>query len=687
MFAHADPLPMVTRNIARTCAAIVFVGGSCAMIGRALDVPRLTDLFNIGVFMMPNTGLAFMIAALALWVRTARTGWAVIIPAVFTGVIGLATLSEHLFGVDLGIDQLLMKVTWGHQGTVAPGRMGVPASTLFICASITLCLSCSDRGARMVAAVLAAICIALGSVFVIGYLFGAHAFYDIPQYTSIALNSALLFVVLGAGMMAVLPDVEPMRTLLADTAAGALTRRALPVLILVPLLIGWLRWKGEQAGFYGPLFGTTVRTIMEILLLIGLLWWMAAAVGKHERRNKEQEAALRTSEQRYRTFVKLSSEGIWRCELERPIPVTLSTNEFIDRVYQHGYMAECNDAMARMYGYEKSADLVGVRLIDLMPRSPENEAYLTAFIEAGFRLGGGESEEVGKDGHRLYFSNNLVGVVQDGHLIHAWGTQLDITARRRVEQDLRENDRRKDEFLATLAHELRNPLSPLMNSMALLPDGEPGSELAEVRGIMQRQLDHLVHLVDDLLDVSRISRGKINLRLQAVSLREVLGMAVESSTPTLEAASQVLKLDLPEEEQMLRGDAVRLAQVFANLLNNAARYTEGAGVVELSVERKGNEAVVSIKDKGIGVAKEDLSRIFDLFSQVEHRGGRIKQGLGVGLSLVKSMVEMHGGSVEAFSEGLGHGTTFCVRLPLITEVPELRSGMDKPRAVSGERNT
>ena len=234
----------------------------------------------------------------------------------------------------------------------------------------------------------------------------------------------------------------------------------------------------------------------------------------------------------------------------------------------------------------------------------------------------------------------------------------------RLYAELRDADRRKDEFLATLAHELRNPLAPIWNTLQILklPGADP-SIIAQSRDRMERQVQHLVRLVDDLLDVSRVMRGKIDLRKQRVSLSQVTTHAIETAQPQITSKGHTLHVSLPPHPLDVEADPVRLAQVVSNLLTNAARYTEKKGHIWLTAAREAGRVVVRVRDDGIGIAPEMLPRIFDLFTQVDNSVARSHGGLGIGLTLVKSLVEMHGGEVEARSAGLGQGSEFTVKLP------------------------
>jgi PAS domain S-box-containing protein len=302
-------------------------------------------------------------------------------------------------------------------------------------------------------------------------------------------------------------------------------------------------------------------------------------------------------------------------------------------------------------------------------------------------------EEVltGPNGTRVYLSTKTPFRNEDGKVIGIIGISRDITERRQAEEKLRqqeeklrEADRRKDEFLATLAHELRNPLAPIRNGLALLKIADRDAiAIEQVRSMMERQLTQMIRLVDDLLDVSRITRDKLVLRKERVALSAVIHSALETSRPLVEANGHELSVTMPSEPIYLDADTTRLSQVFANLLNNAAKYTERSGHIALNVSApkavsngksqpgKPDEVVVTIKDSGVGIPTAMLPQVFDLFIQVDRTLEKAQGGLGIGLTLVRRLVEMHGGNVEARSEGPGKGSEFIVRLPIAARAPSI----------------
>lgn len=247
----------------------------------------------------------------------------------------------------------------------------------------------------------------------------------------------------------------------------------------------------------------------------------------------------------------------------------------------------------------------------------------------------------------------------------------------RLYAELRDADRRKDEFLAMLAHELRNPLAPIRSGLDLMTmPGVDTETVAWTQDMMKQQVEHMVRLVDDLLDVSRIMRGKTSLRKARVDLGSVIARSIDTARPLIESQQIRLEVSLPPEVVWLEADSVRLAQVFANLLNNAAKYNERGGRIWISARREGDQAVVRVRDSGVGIERDLLPRVFDLFTQADRSAERSQGGLGIGLTLVRSLVEMHGGSVKAHSDGPGKGSEFVVTLPAMppqAEAPAARA--------------
>lgn len=247
-------------------------------------------------------------------------------------------------------------------------------------------------------------------------------------------------------------------------------------------------------------------------------------------------------------------------------------------------------------------------------------------------------------------------------------------------------DQRKDVFLATLAHELRNPLAPIRNGLQVIRMTDNEKVINQVEDMMERQINHMVRLIDDLLDVSRISQGKIVLRKEKIRLSDILESAIEGSRPLIERSNHTLSVNVPDEELWFYADLTRVAQIIGNLLNNSAKYTKEGGAIRLDVQVEGSMALISVTDNGLGIREDMLPRVFDLFTQVDNNLERAQGGLGIGLALVRELVQMHGGSIFASSPGLEQGSTFTVKLPL-AEALEAKDNTETKSVAAQEQQT
>jgi PAS domain S-box-containing protein len=390
-----------------------------------------------------------------------------------------------------------------------------------------------------------------------------------------------------------------------------------------------------------------------------IVGWLAAVLDITDR--KRAEAALRSSEERYRRLIEQTVVGVANADFD-------------------GVLTLVNAGLCELLGYEE-AELRGKNVFELIRRDERrrDEASFRRLRDEGvpFTI---EKEVLRKDGAPVWVEIYATALTDAlGRPQSAVAIVADITERKRAEAALHEAERRKDEFLAVLGHELRNPLAPLSSGLELLRCAGTGPDVVEsVRSMMERQLAHLVRLVDDLLDVSRISRGKIALQRAPLDLGDVIEAAVELMKPKMSQRRHTLVLERAECALPVHGDFERLTQVVGNLLSNAAKYTEPEGRIVLRTEARGGEALVRVVDTGFGIPPERLTGLFQMFSQVpEHRARTGGGGLGIGLSLSRQLVELHGGSIEARSRGLGEGSEFMIRLPL-AETPT-RTGPAAPQ--------
>jgi signal transduction histidine kinase/CheY-like chemotaxis protein len=525
---------MVVRRIVAALGWYAFVGALASLLGWATDTPWLTDWDRNGISIQPNATVAAMSAAAGLL----SLGWghrplATVLGA-FVAFLGASVLFQHVSRVDLGIDTLLMfGRTWGRTSVASPGRMGPPGAISWTIIGVALVItSRAENPARSATAPFLGLATAgIASLSLVGYLYGAKSLYSVPSATAIALQTATFIFAISLGLVIASYERDPMRLLFDAGPAGALLRRIVPAIVLIPIGIGFIRVLAERAGVFESAFGSALRTLIEIGLFVSLLWITGNTIRREAKQRSDAHAALHASE-----------------------------------------------------------------------------------------------------------------------------------------QSLRDADRHKDEFLAILAHELRNPLAPIRSAVELIKLDVPAdSRLAKCRNVIDRQVSHMARLLDDLLDAGRIANGKFELRRQTVELSTVIHAAIETCTPLIESAKHELTVRLPPDPVLIDGDPIRLAQIFGNLLNNACKYTTPSGHLWLWVRLYGDAVVVTVRDTGVGIPASNLTKIFDMFSPGSSLAGKARSGLGIGLHLAHSLVEMHGGTMTAHSEGLGTGSEFVVRLPVLAD--------------------
>ena len=536
------------HKVSFVCAAFAATVGAVVLAGWILDNDALKGSVFSGITMKANTAVAHLaigasLALLAPEERSAARTWVGRGFAVFAAVLGLATLSQHLFGWNLGIDQFLFREAPGSPATQSPNRMGPPASTCFPLLGLALlALDREPRGRASVSQRAALLVAAASLVSVLGYMFNVQQLFGIAKYTGISFPTAVTFIVVAVGIYSARPTWGPMGRLVADDSGALLVRRLVPAAILLPIGLMYVRVLGERAGLYDLYFGRALVVFSFIAIFAGLVWVTGGVITRQEHTAQNAEAALR------------------------------------------------------------------------------NKLFET------------------------------IAVLERAQLL------------------LGDSDRRKNEFLATLAHELRNPLAPVRNAVEILrtPGTQPG-EAQWAHAVIDRQVDHLTRLIDDLMDVSRITHDKLELRKSPTTLQEIVSGAVESSRHAIDESRHRLKIELPDESIHLDADAIRLVQVFMNLLTNAAKYTPPGGRITLTAVCEGPEVVVRVADTGVGIAPDHMPHLFEMFYQTEEVRQRSKEGLGIGLALVRHLVRLHGGTVDVESAGRGEGSVFTVRLPLATE--------------------
>ena len=409
------------------------------------------------------------------------------------------------------------------------------------------------------------------------------------------------------------------------------------------------RWMVRKGGIHFYAAGITTRINDEHGNLAGFAKFM-----RDQTDQRLVQERLRESEEHLRMALSASDMGTWSYRVDK------------DEV-------QLDEYLVRMLGLPEMNHPWRIEQLGQVVH-PDDRPWLAKELEQAIQ-GGHELRSEFRlalpdmETRWLRIQGRRVEGAEDAGMIFA-GACLDITAQRRSELALMEADRKKDEFLATLAHELRNPLSPLRNGLRILELADDDPDLRrETQRMMDRQVGHMVRLIDDLMDMSRISRGTIELRKEVVLLHDVIEQALETSRPAIQKAGHRLNVLLFPDPVYVEADVTRLAQVFNNLLNNASKYTEPGGNIGLNLRLEGGEAIVSITDDGLGIPPDLLNEVFEMFTQVDRSLERSRSGLGIGLNIVKQLVAMHGGRVEAYSEGLGKGSRFMVYLPL-AEAPD-----------------
>jgi PAS domain S-box-containing protein len=648
----------------------VAAAGLVSFLGWAADLPRLTSWDGSGISIQPNTTVAAMAAGTALVLMALRRRGAAAIAGAIAGAIGLATLLQHATGLDLGIDTLLMfDRPWGRAATVAPGRMGLPSSLSWTLVGLSAVLQRGDARTRRVAAGCGFLVATIAALALIGHLFGADPLYSLPRLTAIALQTSTILMAAGLALVAAIPERQPMRGLIDDGAAGLLTRRTLPFIVLLPLVLGWLRIRGQEEGLYDTAMGTALLVLSLMGVLGAVLWWGAAAVARHER--------------------EVAASAALRARAELVLREVRDHFFVLDDDFHYVFV---NDAICAASGLARE-QMLGRSIFDLFP-----DVRATGFEAIARRVAATREPETIENRYApwdRWFENRIYAAPGGGVAVFS----LDLTERKRAERTIAEvaaererllevteaaradaerANRAKDDFLAVLSHELRSPLNAMLGWVTILRRSV-GEDPAVVRAVttLERNVWAQAQVIDDLLDVSRIDSGKLDLERARVDLAASVSGAVESMRPLAAGKGVGVELAIAGERLEVDGDAARLQQVVGNLLHNAIKFTPAGGRVAVRLARSGATAELEVSDTGVGIEPELLPRVFERFVQADSSTTRRHGGLGIGLSIVKTLTVLHGGTVHAASDGAGRGARFTVRLPLASS-----AALDEARAAT-----
>lgn len=666
------------RALACAVSVLLMVTGALALAGWLLDLPVLA--FSGGIIVKANTALSLLLAGASLGllcagqhaVRSCRlVGQAL---ALLVGAIGAATLSQHVFGWDLGIDRLLADEAPGALATTSPGRMGPPASVAFVLAGAALLLLHARKFFSL--AQLAAVCIGLLALLAItGYAYGAESLYGVARFTGIALYTAIALLALSVGLIASSIEHGIASVMAGDGAGSLMARRLLVLAIVVPLLLGWVRVWIQDRAYVETRFGIAVLILAIIVIMAIFVIHSAIVLDRVERQQLDAEAKLRDRLQEIETMMEVLPVAVFIA------PDPSGTQIRGNRAAREFLRLPCADG-----GLSLSDPLdeppVSFRVVQGGIEVPSVHMPVRRAARDGVAIHGVELEIVFADGlvkHELISALPLLD--EHGNARGAIASMLDITADKAAgkerehllarEQEARGQadaaNRAKDAFIASISHELRTPLHAILGWTAILREGRTAGEPARQKAlaIIERNCKAQAQLLEDLLDVSRIVAGNLRLDCAAVDLVGIVNAAVDAVRPTADGARMQLRQVLEDDSIRVRGDPMRLQQVVWNLLANAVKFSPKGGSVEIRLAAGTSAATIVVVDTGEGIAAEILPHIFDRFRQADGVMARRHDGLGLGLTIVRSLVEMHGGTIHAESAGIGRGASFTVRLPLL----------------------
>lgn len=666
------------RWISVFSAALAFGLGLLGLLGWILNQELLKTGFTGEISIKANAAvlLCCISAALLVLVPTTsprRAREAARGVGLLGALLGAATLSQHLLGWDLGIDQLLFTEPAGEAATASPGRMGPPASASYILLGLGVFLfEHRTPSGRSVAQWLACAVIPIALLGTLGYATDAAQLYGIARYTGIALPTAVSLLLLATSLFLARTEFEPASILVDERPGGDIARTMFPTAILLPIVTGWALTQGEKMGLYGPQFGRALLLLTLILVFTAIVWRLAIRLSTVE---AERSAAELASLQARAEAARLASENLETLGVLESLlmhaPIGLV---FFDRA---GHCVRVNDFLSRMRDAAASP-LTGLRLSALLPGAPpELETAIERAFDQGVSTMNLEFDsDLGAEQHWLAGVFPVQDSPDESRLAGLF--LLEISERKRLESQraaLLESERAarmeaersatlRDQFLATLSHELRTPLNSILGwtTIAKETPGRP-SAFDKPLEVIERNARAQARLIEDLLDVSRIVSGKMRLTLEPVSVAAVAHAAIAAVQPSAHAKGIDLDLCIDPDLGPIVADAARLQQVLWNLLSNAVKFTPNGGSVRLDARPSGDEIEFAVSDTGDGVSPEFLSQVFDRFRQADPSTTRRHGGLGLGLSIVKQLVDLHGGSVHVESAGIGFGATFTVRLP------------------------
>jgi PAS domain S-box-containing protein len=649
---------------AQAAACFAIATGVAVLVGWAYDIPSLKGMYA-DITMKANAAICFLLCGVSLllvnWQRRSSDihifGSAL---AALSVLVGGLTLLQHISGWDFRIDQILFIEPPGALATASPGRMGINASASFTLLGAALLSLYRDR-AIVFRQILAITVFLVELLALVGYAYGVDELYGLPQYTGIALHTAVGLAILSLGILTIREKEGFMALVSAATPAGAVVRRLLIWVLALPVLLGWIRVMALQRSYFDTAAGTAVLVVSLVAVFSAVVLRLGRRLGILELEKEQSRAVVRETEERFQSLANEAAVLIWVSD----------------------------SAGQRMWFNRAWLDFTGKTLeleqddgwIDQLHEDDRAE-YIAAYrnniqrqwaFSSEFRLKRGDGE------YRWLLETGSPRQILAGAFAGFAASCVDITDRKAIEGDrdrLLESERSarlelervaqlKDEFLATLSHELRTPLNAMLGWSQILQKSKDHSETT-IKGlaVIERNARVQTKLIDDLLEMSRILAGKLRLEVQDVNLVGVVEAAIETVRLAAEAKGIRIVSILEPITQVVHGDPQRLQQVVWNVLSNAIKFTPKGGRVQVVLKRANSHAELTVSDTGRGVKPEFLPHLFERFRQADASTTREFGGLGLGLAIVRQMTELHGGRVRAASEGEGKGTTLVIELPL-----------------------
>jgi PAS domain S-box-containing protein len=574
-------------------------------------------------------------------------------------VIGVVTFGEYVLDSPAtGFDHMFAPDVPNILAQYANRMAPISALSITLLGSILVGVRSRSWRAALAVHVIASLVLVGNLLALLGYIYGVAVFHHPTGFTRTSPYCAVAFIAIGAGVIGARPDLPLARRFCGDGTGARWVRRLLPVTVLLPSGLGWVTLRGERSGIYTDDVETAILVLALMLVLSAIVIFLGRSLDKLDERRAVIEGDLRDLVHQT-AMAKRELEGTTErlhAALEAATIGTYSWDLRTDTV-EH-------DAGVRAIFGMSSEEPINLDTITQRVHHEDRAAWLAALERS--RVRGNDFElryRVALPNGRTRWVLDKGRMLRDerGKPSQLVGAIVDLTSEQEAREEAEAASRAKDEFLAMLGHELRNPLSPILTSLELMKL-RGSDEFKRERDIIERQAQHMVRLVDDLLDVSRITRGKIELRRERVSITQVVSGAVETVMPLVEKRGHHLETVIADNDLWVDGDAERLKQVLCNLLVNACRYTPTSGKIRISARAVNGEVELRVKDNGAGIAPELMPRLFGMFVQGRQSIERSEGGLGLGLAIVRSIVELHGGSIRAESPGPGLGSDFAIRL-------------------------